>query len=474
MYRATIIWLAWILLAWPNEAPAASPDAVAAVAATGDLVIAPGTEIQLRVTPGDTIEVAWNGGPLLPMQPPLRAPASGSHWLALASRDRVGNPSTVRWTRVLVDDQPPTVVLTTEPPAVTNGDRSWIPPNAIAVAEAEDELGGLGRLEIHLGQSMQGGDQSSFKRALPATEGPVHPVARAIDRVGLTTEASLALHVDAAPPQGKFHITGPHIAAALHLLAPSARIEAQIDDNESGLANSTTWINGRQASVELLAGPWNPGEYQVQVVATDRVGNEGQIGPLSFVVDGSGPILHWRLQGESVVDEEGRRIYRPPVELEVSAEDAPAGLANLELSLDDALFEPLESPVTLHQEHVVLRATDRLGQTTTETATWRLDGEAPEYRLRTGGMDIAPGALSIKIGEELRPVVHHEVAGIRHASYRFVHGFPLRRVEGESRQLPKVFSFPATGDWRLIIDATDRLGNTSSSQWDIVVTKEKD
>lgn len=474
---ATLILLAWTLPLLSSDASDGLPDT---------LIVSPEQELELKVAQsGALVEAAWNGGVLSPVDPILRAPSSGDHWLAIASRDWAGNSSELRWVQIRVDDEPPTLSLTIDPepidPEPIDGGNGplWVPPGALAVAEAHDALAGLLRLEIQAGDDTPSTTEDSLHHVLPSAEGEIRPVAVAVDRVGHRSIRALALSVDATAPHGTFAVLGPELspqaAGDPHILAPSSRVEASLWDDGSGLADWRLKINDREADKARLEGPWTPGEHRIEILASDRVGNVGQIGPWRILVDAAGPEISWRVQDEGVINDAGQQVYRPPIQVEISAEDHPAGPRGLEASTDDGkTFQPVDGPLAIDLERLHLRAIDRVGNTTTETASWRLDDEAPVIRLHRADGTLVEGQIQILVGDTLHPEVVDDGAGLREAHHRFVRDFPHGLVDTESRPLPTVFDFPAAGSWRLIIHAIDRLGQSSNRQWDLKVKKGKD
>jgi len=134
--------------------------------------LGPGDRIALQpAEPGAGVEAALDGGPLRPVDGMLEGPAEGDHWLAVASRDRAGNLSPVRWIRLRVDDQPPVVELLTEPLPVVVAGKSWVPPGSRAVARAVDAQAGLASLGLQVGDQRQETSQGELVGELPQAGG---------------------------------------------------------------------------------------------------------------------------------------------------------------------------------------------------------------------------------------------------------------------------------------------------------------
>lgn len=413
--------------------------------------------------PGVRVEAALNGGALRPVESALDAPQSGDHWLAVASRDAAGNRSPVRFLRVRVDDAPPIVELSTDPTPINGDDgQLWLPPAAHAVAMATDALAGVGHLEIShsVGNERKTSQGDSLRLPLP-DNGRVLISATARDRVSHQANAELEVHIDGTGPQGQIQLVGPQTDGTPIVVAPSIRAEAQINDTESGLDSWKAFQDGEETAPEAWQGPWSAGGHTVEAVAVDKVGNESRIGPVGFVVDADGPEIRWRLEGESLSDTNGTVFYRAPVTLDLEAGDAPAGVATIEAAEDGASFAPWAGALLLDVESLRLRATDRVGNVTTETASWNVDRDPPDLSVKVRDTLISPDEnVEVAIGEALVLEAKDEV-GVAEAMHR-IERREDRPGSGGAYRMPTLLRFESAGEWRLTLEATDRFGHQSS------------
>ncbi len=441
------------------------------------LIVGPGEPLALEAPEaGVRVEAALDGGPLKPIGPTLKAPPAGDHWLALAGRDRAGNLSEVRWVRLRVDDEPPRVEL--EPrPAPVEGDRRWMPPRATVAAAASDDLAGVARLSVALGDEVTEVTEPTAVVELPAA-GEVTVRAWAIDDAGnRSAETVLELAIDATPPSADIYAAcqpSPHSAAAV--VAPDCRILVVVGDGESGVGEQTLRVDDKDAGFETLDGPWLAGPHAVEVAAVDAVGNPARVGPFAFTADDAGPEIAWRVSSVGVEGAGGETFYRPPVTLTVEATDLPAGLDRLAASTDGASYAPVAGPLEVDGDRLLLRAVDGVGNASDTEASWRLDRLPPDIHLETAGGEAVPAGTTVELerGATVRFRTVDAGAGVEAATYSLTveSADILRRwwwMPPREEPLPDELAFPWPGQLGLTVEAVDRLGNRRTARWRVVV-----
>ena len=446
------------------------------------LVVGPGNVLQLQ-TPEDgaRLEAALDGGPLKPVGQTMTVPTAGDHWLAVASRDPVGNLSPIRWIRLRVDSEAPRVALRTEPSPV-HLDQHWMPPSSPVMATAEDDLAGIARLFLAVGDEVREVSEQSVSAELPPL-GEVTVRAWALDHAGnRSTDVTLDLAIDSTPPRTEIRTACSPVADAPPagvtgtVVAPDCRIAVDVFDDQSGVATWDLEIDSREVVAEALSGPWTAGPHVVEVTATDEVGNEARVDPFPFTVDDTGPEIAWRVSSAGAADADGNLFYRPPVDVVVEARDVPAGIDQLASSTDGRGFQPIAGPVVVDGERLLLRATDQVGNIREVEASWRLDRTAPEIQIETeGGETISPGStLELERGEAIRFRTVDRGVGVETATYSI-------RVESAhigrrwfwwppyEQPIPERLVFPWPGKLSLSVEAVDRLGNRQTARWTVVV-----
>lgn len=102
---------------------------------------------------------------------------------------------------------------------------------------------------------------------------------------------------DAMAPVVELIVDGPRARRTEQLIVgPGFTLETRAEDGGSGVASQTLRIDGEEATPANLQGPWSTGDHTVELVAVDRVGNEGRT-RLDFTYDDVPPTVSWGLQG---------------------------------------------------------------------------------------------------------------------------------------------------------------------------------
>jgi hypothetical protein len=441
---------------------------------------------------GERLEAAWDGGLLRPLDGLLEAPESGDHWLALASRDAAGNLSPLRFVLVRVDGEPPAVHLELEPAPVAGeaGDHAehpvrWLPPRARGRLWAEDSPAGVARVTLTSGSGVETAEfpRSEVGVTLPAS-GEVVLSGWAEDRVGnRSPEQRLTARVDGEPPRCRIEARGPWIeaeeetgedgaAAPRVVLGPGATLEAAAEDGESGVAGRRACLDGAEVGEAGSAapgwqGPWKPGRHRAELAVTDRVGNESRC-RLPFLLDAEPPKLAWRVtssRARGTVLWQGESVHRPPVTIEVSATDG-VGVDRIEWSEDGESFSPLPPELVTSRSSLVLRAVDRVGNSGQVRAAWRLDGEAPQVRLRLpDGSAAEPGAHpEIVFGQTVTLEMDDPGSGVAQRRV-WLNASPLAAA--------RAIDFESPGKHLLEVEAHDGVGNRRRAAWEIRVWRRK-
>lgn len=408
-----------------------------------------------------------DGGLMRPLaDDTLTAPLEGDHWFATASRDVLGNVSAVRWFRIRVDGAPPRVSLDVAPPPVAgDDDRLWVRPGAKVAARATDEGAGVAATRLVVGDvHAEGTDDAS----LPAPgSGTVTVRAWAVDRVeNRSDDVAQVVSVDSEPPRGSVRIIGPQVETeGRTFVGPSARAEVVIEDGQSGVARWTPLVGEAEAEEGDWSGPWPPGPRTLGGRAWDRVGHLGVVAARSVFVDRDAPRLSWVLSGAAEVEEAGRKIFRPPVRVEVRADDLDSGMKAVS-RLDADSWEPLSADGVIEAAgpSVRLRAEDRVGNVSEADAAFEIDTQPPRIELLIAGAEAAGGdPLRVPIGGQVEVRATDVGSGVSATRYRDC-------GTGWWAAPPRI-RFERAGAHRLELESADRLGNRARASWNILVEK---
>ncbi len=256
--------------------------------------------------------------------------------------------------------------------------------------------------------------------------------------------------VDSAQPQASLRLSGSWLEAddGRLMAAPSVRLILSFEDP----AGLDRWLLTDTHPVSIQSGRWQAGVHQLTVLAGDAFGNEGEAATLSFEVDSKGPDLDWAIESEALGKGSGGAIYQPPINLVLAADD-PAGIATMALDQGNG-WEAVDAgaPVSVSASRVKLRATDRLGNTTVEEASWRYDRQPPQITVLADGVELAEREeVALPVGGVLQILVSDEGAGVESATYRY-NGTP-------PQPLPETIRFVDRGWYQVQLRAVDRLGN---------------
>lgn len=429
-----------------------------------ELVVPPGGWVKVSASEkGARVEAALGGGLLEIVPGGINAPQSGDHWLATLTRDRAGNVSPLNWVHLRVDGQPPQLELTWTP-ELTLGEsgQAFLPPGSRVQAVASDALAGVLKTHLQSGEDSVSGPEAQNLN-LPAT-GEARVTAWAEDRVGNRTEENrTVVTIDSEAPKGEIRLSGPTVTTEAGLVAgPGAKIIATVEDHDSGMDGWKPWFDGMEAQPSQWQEPWDHGPHEAEAHAKDRVGNTSVVGPLRFHSDRNGPQIEWRITSSGVLGENGEMYYRPPVSLEISAEDSPAGVAAVEWSEGDGGWVRVtggRTTVETSEAALNLRSEDQVTNRSEEAAVWNLDTEAPRLVLRLEGGEEPPPGSVVRLSEGSHLMAQAVDAGVGVASQE------ARLEPGIWSLAPKEFHLKTRGTYRLELRAEDRLGNRALEYW---------
>ncbi len=451
-----------------DQAGVVSPDDVLVVGAGDTVRVLPPTD-------GLEVEAAIDGGPLRPVPGSIVSPSqAGAHWLTVASRNQGGVLSPTRWIRLLVDDQGPETKLEVTPPPVTDSTgTAWVPPRAQARAWATDRPAGVSWIALVVNGVRSQHEGAETMLTLPE-EGTVALVVEAADVVANhTRRMPLELRVDRQGPTGSIRVEGPQAETDRGLvLGPTARLIAEIEDTESGVETWTALAGGEPVPHEQWLGQWPVGGQVAAATARDRVGNEHTLKSLSFEVDEQGPTLSWQVT-EGATNDAGEHYHRSPVTVIVEADDPVAGVALIERQ-SAGTWVGVSERMVVEGTSLELRATDRVGNQSTERGSWLVDDVPPTVTLRDPqGKIVPPGTVaSARAGQELTVEVADSGVGVATSTYRLNHlavpGRPLMSpLEGGQVMIE------VSGNHVLLVETHDRLGHRTVASWRIEVAKRR-
>ncbi|MEM9531293.1 MAG: hypothetical protein AAGA23_10260 [Pseudomonadota bacterium] len=264
------------------------------------------------------------------------------------------------------------------------------------------------------------------------------------------------LLIDRQGPTAQLRIGGadPAVAGDDLRVGPTTRLSVRLED-PSGVAG---WHLRDNHPVSIRDGRWMEGRHEVQMTATDAVGNRTEAPPVSFVVDATGPTINWSIAAEPLAGGTQDPVYAPPVPLQVEASD-PAGVARLEFDAGEG-WQAAGPALAIDATEVALRATDELGNESIARASWRFDLAPPEIRVvPVGEGRVTEDEISLPVGGLVRFEITDDGVGVAEASYRYNRKAP--------RPIPARLRFRDRGWYQLEVRAVDHLGNVAVRYFDV-------
>ncbi|XVV16495.1 S8 family serine peptidase [Actinoplanes sp. CA-131856] len=372
-----------------------------------------------------------------------------SQALSLRAVDKLGNITTIART-VTVDNEAPTVDLTL--PDALRGSVKLTPDVAdnVAVKQVKavvtDSTGKavttLSATKAPWTLSWNTGKLSGeYKIALTAT-----------DSTGNSTTADFTANVDNAAPSAAATVpaavAGP---VTVELSAPSddtAKMELLVNNRVAETVESAPW------SIEWT--PAGAGSYTLVVRTTDTAGNVAST-TRKVTVDTTGPKITWSGPAATA-------LLRGTATVTTAVTD-PAGVAKVELLADgEVVGEDTTAPYAIAvdttelaaSQELELRATDKLGNTSTLTRTYAVDNEAPTAELTLAG----PLTGSVKLTPEVADNV-----GVKQVKAVVTDSAGKTVTTVTSTRSPWTIAWSTgklTGEYTITLTVTDKAGNTGT------------
>ncbi|MFM8311728.1 MAG: IPT/TIG domain-containing protein, partial [Ilumatobacteraceae bacterium] len=304
----------------------------------------------------------------------------GAYTVAASQGDTVSNDTTTGAVDITIDTLVPTVSITqpTTPTSSTQASIVFAASGTGTAVTTYCDLDGYGFTPC-----------TSPKQYFGLASGQHVLTVKAYDAAGNTATDSVTWMVDATAPAP--FITAPVTGTALKSTTVTVSGTAGTvagDDLTLTLAvysGSSATGTPTASTVTATSGAWSApitvpsaGTYTVRVEQSDNAGNTGFSNTVTFTVDVTAPSVNvtsptspTRLTSASVA---------------FTATDGGSGIATVECSLDGGTFTVCTSPASLSglgagSHTLVVRATDRAGNTSTGSATWTIDLTAPVVTL---------------------------------------------------------------------------------------------
>jgi hypothetical protein len=266
------------------------------------------SQVQFKLTSKDNlftdkIEYKINGGEVKAYESPFSIPDEGIHVITYYSIDKIGNKEDEKTYKVIVDNTPPVIMVTSNKPVQKINEKIYISKDFRLAITAKDEVSGLNKIEY----SLNGKDYSEYVVPFDIPEGgEIELKVKAIDNVNNLIEKFVFKIFDET---GKpVELSEESVKMLADNVSPTVEIKAdkeikQIEnknyvlsdikytvnatDNESGIAAILYRLDGKgdfiPYSREIIF--TTNGQHKIEAKAVDKVGNASNIATLSLFVD---------------------------------------------------------------------------------------------------------------------------------------------------------------------------------------------
>ncbi len=408
-------------------APVAS---IAAVEPNEDLSRNPNRTISFAANETSNFECALDDGGFGPCESPLELAdlAEGSHNVQIRATDLAGNIGSIVTHSWTLDFTAPEISVGAVNPAQGL-------TNALGVS-VDWSLNEAGQTYCQW-DSMDPVVCSSPFTANFDEDGSHHLSLWAIDTVGnRSAKTILNWSSDRTAPMISFGSIEP--SAATYLSVNSVRASLVLSESLTWSASlNDQTLQGAQNPIDLSG--LNDGEYTLSVSGFDAAGNLSNVISHSFVIDTRAPQISISADGGTLINRDSRTLSFS------SNEDV-----TYQCSLNGAGFEACQNPDQISgladgDHTLIVRATDRAGNQTVISDSWKVDTKAPSTLLSANQVE---SAITFSMNSDESPVTY------------------LCSMDGSVDQAcesPVAYTGLATGSHSFKVKAVDAAGNVDAS-----------
>ncbi|MFN8488732.1 MAG: hypothetical protein U0350_14115 [Caldilineaceae bacterium] len=319
---------------------------------------------------------------------PFRLDAAGVQTVVYHSTDRALNTEASHTLTVPLDVAAPLLQVSTDPPTSPNG---WYRTGVVVTAQATDAQSGVAAVAY----ALDGASWQAYRTPVLVAPGTAHTVQfRAQDHAGhITLSPPLMLGVDVQPPTTTLFLN-PTPNAAGWLNQP-VTLTLIATDTETGVFQTQyQWL--KQSSPAIYQQPLHlsqEGQTTLTWFSVDRALNQEAPHTQLLKVDLTPPTVAYTLTGGSPLGAVASGWYQTAATLHVTATDALAGVAQVEIAVDGGGWQAYTAPLTIASgglHTVQLRAQDQAGNVSAsravsfgidtlapQTTVWLAGGQAP-------------------------------------------------------------------------------------------------
>ena len=399
-------------------------------------------------------ECRLDGGNVQPYTQPIGMSGltDGTHTLYCHSSDRAGNQEAEQKLTVIVNNSPPTTVLTLSPPHRSMPDGSYMAsPTTVLNLFASGSPSGIAKTEYQI----DGGPWQSAAPFTISTEGAHTIRFRSMDRLGNKEEPkSASVSIDKKPPLTEIQIDGIFTGAGKTLYASAAatfRLSAA--SPVIGILKSEYRIDNRQWTNYKPFTIDSEGKHLVEFRSIDAVGNTEPTHARYVTIDATPPLTAAAVDGQPVSS--GKTHYtRGSNTITLKATDKLSGIKTSEYRIDEGTWQPY-APITLETKEthrVDYRSTDNVGNVEEiNTISIQNDQTPPVSTLEAGiPKVVVEGILHVTEKTILTISAIDSASGVAKLEYR---------IDGGTWQIFAPFRIGTAGDHQIEFRSIDTVGN---------------
>ncbi len=252
----------------------------------------------------DRIEYKIDNGEVKKYDAPFTLPDEGTRVITYYGVDSIGNKENPKLYKVIVDNTPPVIYVTTDKPVLKKGDKVYISKDMKFKVDTVDELSGVNKVEYSLDGKLYREYKAPFN--IPTDSGEINLKIRAVDNVTNVSEKYALKMYDETGKETEMALDGlkpvsdnvapvVEIKSSKELIKKSGKTVASSDikysitatDADSGIAQVLVRIDEKgdyipyTKEIQFLTN----GEHVIEAKAVDKVGNVSPVVVLTVFVD---------------------------------------------------------------------------------------------------------------------------------------------------------------------------------------------
>ena len=251
----------------------------------------------------DKMEYKIDTGEAKAYEGPFSIAEEGKHVIIYYSTDKIGNKEDEKRFKVVVDNTPPMIVVTSSKPVLRYNEKIYISKDCTLSIISKDDLSGVNKIDY----SLNGTDYQEYVAPFNiSSQGDVQLKVRAIDnvtnqgedfKIKLFDESGKAVDLKESVIKMTTDNTPPTVEIKpdkelkkkenKNIASDDVKFTVKATDTESGVASVLIRVDGKGDFVPYMSeiNFTTNGEHTIEAKAIDKVGNASSVSILSIYVD---------------------------------------------------------------------------------------------------------------------------------------------------------------------------------------------